>query len=294
DRSAHRCEAGEPMNTGLKLFRFFKADWLGLLGAVLLVVLVFLGTAGPFLPLGDSEAIGAGPRLGAPSLAFLMGTDDLGRDYLPRVVEGIGSTFLLSSIAVVITGVLGTLLGMLAGYLQGFADSAITRVADVLFAFPALLFGLLAAAVMGAGNIAAIVVIATATLPLFIRVVRAATLSVAGREFVVAAVVSGASTWRVLLVHILPNVLGAAIIQLTYALSVGMLIESGLSFLGLGVQPPRASLGSLLRLGSVYLNVAPSLVLIPGIVLALAIMSVNLLGDAIRDGLEPLRGRPLL
>ena len=104
---------------------------------------------------------------------------------------------------------------------------------------------------------------------------------------------SGASTWRVLWVHLLPNVLSAAIVQLTYALSIGMLIESGLSFLGLGVQPPSASLGSLLRLGSVYLTVSPWLVLVPGLVLALAIMSVNLLGDAIRNALEPLRGRPL-
>lgn len=282
------------MNRLRALRRFFRADALGLLGAVLLVILVFFGTVGPWLPLGDAEAIGAGPRLDAPSLAFPMGTDELGRDYLPRVVEGIGATFLLSSVAVLITGVLGTLLGMIAGYLQGFTDSAIARLADVLFAFPALIFGLLIAAVLGPGDVAAIVVISTATLPLFIRVIRAATLSIAQREFVVSAVVSGASTWRVLLVHILPNVLGTAIIQLSYALSIGMLIESGLSFLGLGVQPPDASLGSLLRLGSVYLNVAPSLVMIPGLVLALAIMSVNLLGDAIRDALEPLRGRPLI
>ncbi|HEX7436183.1 MAG TPA: ABC transporter permease [Caldimonas sp.] len=275
------------------LLRFFRADRLGLLGAALLLVLVILGAAGPYLPLGDSEAIGAGPRLGAPSLAFLMGTDELGRDYLPRVVEGIGATFFLSSIAVMLTALIGTLLGMAAGYLHGYADTAIARVADVLFAFPALLFGLLAAAVLGPGNIAAIVVISTATLPLFIRVIRSVTLAVAEREFVIAAVVSGATTWRVLIVHILPNVLGAAIIQLTYALSIGMLIESGLSFLGLGVQPPRASLGSLLRLGSVYLTVSPWMVLIPGLILALAIMSVNLLGDAIRDALEPLRGRPL-
>lgn len=275
------------------LQRFFRHDSLGLLGAALLVVLLVLGAAGPFLPLGDSEAIGAGPRLGAPSLSFLMGTDELGRDYLPRVVEAIGATFFLSSIAVAITAVIGTLLGMTAGYLHGVGDAAIARVADVLFAFPALLFGLLAAAVLGPGNIAAIVVIATATLPLFIRVIRSVTLAVAEREFVVAAVVAGASTWRVLIVHILPNVVGAAIVQLSYALSIGMLVESGLSFLGLGVQPPRASLGSLLRLGSVYLTVSPWMVLIPGLVLALAIMSVNLLGDTIRNALEPLRGRPL-
>jgi|BarGraIncu00222A_1022003.scaffolds.fasta_scaffold13198_2 peptide/nickel transport system permease protein len=275
------------------LARAFRFDRLGLLGLGLLVVLLFLGAAGPFLPLGDPNEIGAGPRLGPPSLAFPVGNDELGRNVLPRVVEGIGVTFLLSSAAVAITAVVGTLLGMAAGYLRGFADGVIARVADVLFAFPPLLFGLLASAVLGPGSVSAIVVISTATLPLFIRVVRSVTLSLAEREFVLAAVVSGASTWRVLSVHLLPNVLGAAIVQLTYALSIGMLIESGLSFLGLGVQPPNASLGSLLRLGSVYLTVSPWLVLVPGLVLALAIVSVNLLGDAIRNMLEPLRGRPL-
>jgi peptide/nickel transport system permease protein len=270
-----------------------RFDRLGLFGLIVLLLLVFLGAAGPFLPLGDPTEIGAGPRLGPPSLAFPVGNDELGRNVLPRVIEGIGFTFLLSSVAVAITAVIGTLLGMAAGYLRGFYDGIIARIADILFAFPALLFGLLAAAVLGPGNVSAIVVISTATLPLFIRVVRAVTLSFAEREFVLAAVVSGASTWRVLWVHLLPNVLGAAIVQLTYALSIGMLIESGLSFLGLGVQPPSASLGSLLRLGSVYLTVSPWLVLVPGLVLALAIMSVNLLGDAIRNALEPLRGRPL-
>ena len=277
----------------LSAYGRLRFDRLGLFGLVVLVLLVFLGAAGPFLPLGDTTEIGAGPRLGPPTLAFPVGNDELGRNVLPRVIEGIGFTFLLSSVAVAITAVIGTLLGMAAGYLRGFYDGVIARIADILFAFPALLFGLLAAAVLGPGNVSAVIVISTATLPLFIRVVRAVTLSFAEREFVLAAVVSGASTWRVLWVHLLPNVLGAAIVQLTYALSIGMLIESGLSFLGLGVQPPSASLGSLLRLGSVYLTVSPWLVLVPGLVLALAIMSVNLLGDAIRNALEPLRGRPL-
>ena len=273
--------------------RALAHDGLGLLGAGLLAALLLIGIVGPLLPLGDADAIGAGPRLGAPSLAFPAGTDELGRAYLPRVVDGIGATFLVSSVAVVVTAVLGTLLGMAAGTLRGTTDTLIARFADVLFAFPALLFGLLAAAVLGAGGASAVIVIAVATLPLFVRVIRAATLVVAEREFVVAARVAGASTLRVLGVHILPNVLGAAIVQLTYALSIGMLIESGLSFLGLGVQPPRASLGSLLRLGSVYLTIAPWMVLVPGVVLALAIMAVNLFGDAVRDALEPLRGRAL-
>jgi peptide/nickel transport system permease protein len=274
-------------------WRRSAGDRLGMFAAVLLVVLLFLGIVGPHLPLGDPTAIGAGPRLDAPNLDFWLGTDELGRDYLPRVVQAIGATFLLSSSAVLLTALAGTFLGMAAGYLGGAVDTAIARLADVLFAFPALLFGLLVAAVLGPGDFSAILVISTATLPLFIRVIRAVALSVAEREFVVASIVAGASTLRVMGVHILPNVLGVAVVQLTYALSIGMLIESGLSFLGLGVQPPDASLGSLLRLGSVYLTVAPWMVLVPGLVLALAIMSVNLLGDAIRDALEPLRGRPL-
>jgi len=270
-----------------------RGDVLTVFGLVTLATLLFLGLFGPWLPLGDPSRIAAGPRLGAPSAQFLFGTDELGRDFLPRVVQGIRSTFLLSALAVAITAVIGTLLGMAAGYLGRYADQAIARGADILFAFPALVAGLLVAAVMGPGQASAITVISIATLPLFIRVVRSVTLGIAGRGFVTAAEVAGASTLRIMLVHLLPNVMGAVMVQLTYALSIGMIIESALSFLGLGVQPPDASLGSLLRQGSGYLTIAPWMVLSSGAVLSLAIMSVNLVGDAVRDALEPLKGRPL-
>jgi peptide/nickel transport system permease protein len=270
-----------------------RADGLTIFGVVTLGCLLFLGIFGPWLPLGDPSRIAAGPRLDAPSAQFLFGTDELGRNFLPRVVQGIRSTFLLSAIAVAITAVVGTLLGMAAGYLGQHTDQIVARGADILFAFPALVAGLLVAAIMGPGQASAITVISIATLPLFIRVVRSVTLGVAGRGFVTAAEVAGASTLRVMLVHLLPNVMGAVIVQLTYALSIGMIIESGLSFLGLGVQPPNASLGSLLRQGSAYLTIAPWMVLSSGVVLSLAIMSVNLVGDAVRDALEPLKGRPL-
>ncbi len=273
--------------------RRLRGDGLTLFGAVSLGCLLFLGIFGPWLPLGDPSRIAAGPRLGAPSAAFLFGTDELGRDFLPRVVQGIRSTFLLSAIAVAITAVIGTLLGMAAGYLGRHTDQIVARGADILFAFPALVAGLLVAAVMGPGQASAITVISIATLPLFIRIVRSVTLGVAGRGFVTAAEVAGASTLRVMVVHLLPNVMGAVMVQLTYALSIGMIIESALSFLGLGVQPPDASLGSLLRQGSAYLTIAPWMVLSSGVVLSLAIMSVNLVGDAARDALEPLKGRPL-
>jgi peptide/nickel transport system permease protein len=270
-----------------------RIDGLSLFGLMTLGILLFLGIFGPLLPLGDPTRIAARPRLDAPSLQFPFGTDELGRDFLPRVVQGIRATFLLSAIAVAITAMIGTLLGLMAGYLGRTTDQAIARGADILFAFPALVAGLLVAAVIGPGQVSAIAVISIATLPLFIRVVRSVTLGVAGRGFVTAAEVAGASALRVMLVHLLPNVMGAVMVQLTYALSIGMIIESALSFLGLGVQPPDASLGSLLRQGSGYLTIAPWMVLSAGVVLSLAIMSVNLVGDAVRDALEPLKGRPL-
>lgn len=270
-----------------------SADALSRAALVLLVLLVLLGAFGQFLPIGDPEEIAAGPRLAPPSAEFPLGTDELGRSFLPRIVHGIRTTFLVSAVAVLATSVLGSALGMFSAYVGGLVDAVVMRLADVLFSFPAIVLGLLVSSILGPGTLPAILVIAVATLPLFVRVVRAVTLGVAGREFVIAAEVAGASRLRVMLVHLLPNIEGAVVVQLTYALSIGMLIESGLSFLGLGTQPPDASLGSLLRLGAVYVGIAPWMVLSSGLVLSLTIASVNLTGDGLRDLLDPLRGRSL-
>ncbi len=285
------------MSIAAHRFRFltdlWRRDWLTALSVAALLTLLLLGILGPHLPIGDAAKLAAGPRLSPPSWRFPFGTDELGRSFLPRVVIGIRSTFLLSAAAVAVTALIGTLIGMVAGYCRGLADEVVARLADILFSFPALLVGLLIAAALGPGRISAISVIAIVVLPLFVRVVRSVTLTLTGRGFIVAAEVAGASTLRILSVHILPNIAGAVVVQLTYALSIGMIIESALSFLGLGIQPPDASLGSLLRQASVYLTFAPWLALSSGIVLSLAIMSVNLVGDAVRDGLEPLNRRPL-
>ena len=271
----------------------WRRDKLSAFGVAMLLLLILLAVLGPHLPIGDATKIAAGPRLSPPSWRFPFGTDELGRSFLPRVVVGIRATFLLSAAAVTMTTFLGTILGMVAGYFRGLTDQIIARGADVLFSFPALLVGLLIAAMAGPGETSAIAVIAVVALPLFVRVVRSVTLALSGRGFIVAAEVAGASALRIMGVHILPNIAGAVVVQLTYALSIGMIIESALSFLGLGVQPPDASLGSLLRQGSAYLNFAPWLALFAGAVLSAAIMSVNLVGDAVRDALEPLEGRSL-
>ena len=272
---------------------FGRLDALSRAAVLLLLAIILLGAFGHLLPIGDPDAIAAGPRLAPPSAEFPLGTDELGRSFLPRVVHGIRTTFLISAAAVLATAILGTLVGMLAAYVGGLLDTIVMRLADVFFAFPGLVLGLLVSAMLGAGTWPAVLVISFVTLPLFVRVVRAVTLGIAGREFVTSAEVAGASTARILVVHLLPNVAGAVIVQLSYALSIGMLVESGLSFLGLGTQPPNASLGSLLRLGSVYVGIAPWMVLSAALMLALSIAAVNLTGDGIRDLVDPLRGRSL-
>ena len=284
---------GRMMQVMKTAVRFARRDHVAAVGGLVLLSLLFLGAFGPWLPLGDPDQIGAGPRFAAPSWAMPFGTDELGRDLLPRIVRGIRATFVLALASVCGTAILGTLIGLYAAYVGRWVDTVIARAMDIMFAFPALMLGLLVAAVIGPGSISALAVILFATLPLFVRVVRSVTLGMVGRGFVTAAEVAGASRLRVMLVHLLPNVLGAVVVQFTYAVSIGILIESGLSFLGLGSQPPESSLGALLRLGSVYLTIAPWLALSAGVVLALSIVAVNLLGDGLRDALEPLRGRRL-
>jgi peptide/nickel transport system permease protein len=264
----------------------FRGDRLARIAFGVLLVLVTVAVLGPLLPVGSADAIGAGPHFAAPSLRWLAGTDDLGRPVLPRLVEGVRTTFVLATLAVAIGGTVGVVVGVIAAYYGGVIDELIARCADILFAFPSIIFALLLISIVGPGEPGAVLSVAVFTVPLMVRVVRAASLQIVGRDYVTAAKVGGVRSTRVMLVHVLPNVAGVVAVQGTFALSTGMLIESALSFLGLGVQPPAASLGSLVSQGSVYLSIAPWLVLIPGGLLALAVISVNLVGDSLRDLLD--------
>lgn len=268
-------------------------DTLMWVGAIWLALLVVVALVTPLLPIQSGDVIAFGPRLAPPAASWPLGTDELGRSLLPRVLGAVRVTILLAVMAVVITSVVGTVLGVIAAFSGGTIDLIIVRFADVLFSFPALILAILIAALFGSGQVPAIAASVLVTLPLFIRAIRSVAISIANQDFVEAAMVSGAGYWRAVFVHITPNVLATAAIQLTYALSVGMVIESGLSFLGLGVQPPAASLGSLLRAGTAYIGSAPWLVLPAAIILSSAILSVNLIGDGLRDRLAPLQGRQL-
>lgn len=266
----------------------FRGDRMGQGAIVLLAVLLGVCALAPLLPIGDSTAT-VGPALQGPSGNWLLGTDELGRSLLPRVIEGVRETVLLSSAAVLAATVLGTLLACFACYASARADEVLIRLADMAFSFPIVLIAILTSAVVGPGRTVAMVAIFLVTLPTVIRVVRAEVLQVMGRDFVTAAEISGAGRYRVVSRHLLPNILGVVIVQGAYSLSLGMLLESGISFLGLGVQAPAASLGSLVGAGRVYLPVAPTYMIVPGIVLAVAVLAVNLAGEALRVRTDPLR-----
>ncbi|HST38728.1 MAG TPA: ABC transporter permease [Conexibacter sp.] len=184
-----------------------------------------------------------------------------------------------------------TVIGVIAGCFAALAgrrmDELIVRVTDVVFSFPVFLIAILVSVVAGPGRGAAMAAVFAVTLPTMVRVVRAAALPVVERDFVVAAEVAGAGRWRIMRVHLFRNVRGVVIGQVAYAISLGMLIEGGMSFLGLGVQAPAASLGSLVGSGRLYLTIEPTYALLPGVVLGLAVLAFNLVGDALRRETDP-------
>ncbi|MFF3374006.1 ABC transporter permease subunit [Streptomyces sp. NPDC002680] len=259
-----------------------------------LVALVLVTLVGQLAGIGGRPDAIVGPRLSPPAAGWPLGTDNLGRSLLPRLFQGVGTTLLLSAFAVTCTAVISTALGVLAGYRGGRTAEVILRIGDVLYAFPAIVLAVLVAAVLGPGRTAALAAIVLVTVPLMTRMVGIAARAVARREFVTAARISGVRAPTIMLRHILPNVAGTVAVQGTYALSVGILVEGGLSFLGYGVQLPDASLGLLIQEGGLYMVGAPWLIVAPGVVLIAAIMAVNLIGDSLRDRFEPRETRSLV
>lgn len=270
----------------------FRGDILARTGLVMIGIILLVCVISLVVP-GLDGTSSVAPRFQPPSAQFPLGTDALGRNLLPRLIDATRTTVLISVLAVAMSTLVATVIGIAAGMLGGPVDVIAMRIADGLFAFPAMLLSILVASIIGAGELGAVVSVFIITLPLMMRVFRGSARDVEHRDFVTASFVGGASRLRIAARHILPNIAGAIAIQATYAASIAMLIEGGLSFLGFGVVPPNASLGSLVQEGSVYLTVYPWLALVPGALLAAAILSVNLVGDGLRDTLEPRKERAL-
>ncbi len=261
---------------------------VALIGLAMVVVYVGIALTVSFLPLRDPLQIST-QRLAGPSPEFPFGTDALGRDLLSRIMFGARLSIRVAVLSVAIATIVGGTLGLVSGYLGGLADMAIGRVLDVFFAFPAILLALGIVAALGPDPNNVIIAIAVVYTPIFARVVRGPVLALKAREFVEAARAVGATGSRIVMRHILPNLMSTLIVQVSLALSWAVLTEGALSFLGLSAQPPAPSWGVMLSEGRQYLEFATHLAVFPGLAIMIAVLGFNLLGDGLRDALDPQR-----
>lgn len=260
----------------------------GATGSAFVLALLVLGVlsvtgALPFEPAAQDTA----SRLQPPNAVHWLGTDQFGRDMLSRVASGVANSAIVAIVAVTVAAVVGTLAGVVAGFVRGATDLAIGGVTNVLFAFPPLLLALTLASVLQRTWFTVAIAIAVVYTPIFVRVTRGPVLSLREADYVLAARATGMHAASIMLRHVLPNITGILIVQITLSLSWGVLTEASLSFLGLGTPPPAASLGSMIFDARTLVTVAPWTLLAPGAVLIMLVVGLNLLGDGLRDALDP-------
>jgi peptide/nickel transport system permease protein len=256
-----------------------------LLPVALLGAWAFLALVGPWLPLAP-EAIDLTHILAPPGEGGWLGADDLGRPILDRLLMGARTSFLVAALVVALSLALGAGVGAAAAYAGGRWDHLIVRIIDIFLAFPGILLAIALAGVLGPGMGNVVIALGVVGWVGYARLTRAQVLAIKHREHVQAARAFGVGPLRIVLRHLLPLVAAPLIVEATFGVAAVVIAEAGLSFLGLGVQPPAASWGSMIRDGTRYMLVAPHVVLAPGIALVLVVLSVNLLGDALRDWLD--------
>lgn len=276
----------------------FRAFWRrfsrrrgALAGLVVVVLLAVLALGAEWIAPYDPTATDWGAVRAAPDLAHLFGTDEVGRDVLSRIVFGARASLGAGLTSVALAVALGLPLGMLAGYAGGLVDGAIMRLTDALLAIPFLILAIALAAFLGPSLTNAMVAIGLSATSIFVRLTRAQVQAVAAEEFVEAARAIGNPPWRIALHHILPNIVPAILVQATLTIAAAIIAEASLSFLGLGQQPPEPSWGSMLNTAKNFLDQAPWMAIWPGVSIFVAVLAFNLLGDGLRDALDPRERR---
>lgn len=262
-----------------------------LLGAALTAVFLLAAVISFFWTPHDIATLNIANKLKTPSGEHWFGVDHFGRDIFSMIMVGARNSIAIALIAVGIGIAIGVPLGLLAAARRGLLDELVMRVNDLVFAFPALLMAIMITAVFGPGAVNAIIAIGIFNIPVFARLTRGAALSLWTREFVLAARVAGKGHARISVEHILPNILNLLIVQGTIQFSLGILAEAGLSYVGLGAQPPLTSWGRMLNESQTMISFAPHLALFPGLAIVLTVLGLNLMGDGLRDLLDPKIGR---
>ena len=258
-----------------------------MIGLAIVAVYLLLAVFADVLPLRNPLQIVGSNRMAGPSWSMPLGADSFGRDLLSRLVYGARLSLQVALSSVALSLVAGSVLGLAAGYAGGWLDQLIMRSMDVLFAFPTILLALGIVAALGPNPANVVIAITIVYTPIFARVVRGPVLAIKEREFVEAARALGARNSRIIVRHLVPNLASVLIVQTSIALSWAVLTEASLSFLGLSAQPPIPSWGSMLNEGRQNLELAPHLAIFPGIAIMLAVLAFNLLGDGLRDVLDP-------
>jgi peptide/nickel transport system permease protein len=272
---------------GTQLARALVGDPRAAAGVVLVGLATIAALAAPILAPYEPDAPDFVNVLAPPSAAHLLGTDDLGRDALSRIIYGSQASLFVGFLSVAAAAAAGTLLGLIAGYFGKAADAMIMRVMDVIFAFPSILLALAVTAVLGPSLTNAVLAIAIVNLPVFARIARAQTLVVKQLEFVEAKRALGFGVGNILLRTVMPNIMAPVIVQGSLLFASAIITESYLSFLGLGAQPPTPTWGSMLRNAIGFLDLAPWLAWFPGAAIFLTVLGCNLLGDGLRDRFDP-------
>lgn len=292
-RRDKRYAQGQLLQQWADLIHAFARSRLAVIGAVLLTVIIMVAFAAPWIAPHDPLEQNLGLTLVPPawskggSLKYLFGTDHFGRDILSRLLYGANVSLRASGFAALFAMVVGVAIGLIAGYYAGVVEAVLMRIVDVFLAFPLILLALSLAAILGPSLRNLILVMSLTGWMGYARVIRSAVISVKNQEHIDAAIVAGVPNSRIVIRHILPNILAPALVLFTFGFAQFIILESGLSFLGLGVPPPTPTWGRMLYEGRDYLTVAPWEINLPGLAIMLTVLSVNFMGDGLRDALDP-------
>lgn len=257
------------------------------IGALLVGAVVGMALVSLFWTPHSPSRMAMANRFAVPSEAHLLGTDHFGRDVFSQIMMGAQNALFVAALAVLFGAALGTLIGVAAAARRGWFEEAVMRLCDFAYAFPAVLMAVMIAALAGVGGTTTILAIAIFTVPVFGRLSRAAALEVWGRGFVTAALADGRGQVHITLRHVLPNISGLLLVQASTQIALAIIVEAGLSYLGIGLQPPHTSWGRMLADAQTHMARAPTLAIFPGLAIALAVLGFNLLGDGLHDAIDP-------
>ncbi|EEG77274.1 ABC transporter permease [Dethiobacter alkaliphilus] len=270
-----------------QVMKHLRRNRMAMLGLAVLLVFIFAAVFAPFLTTYDPIRTDMGNARQSPSAEHILGTDDLGRDMFTRLIYGARVSLQIGLIAVVIGLAAGVPLGALSGYYGGTFDLIVQRLVDIMIAFPGILLAIVVVTILGQGVNNVMIAIGIASIPIYTRLVRGSVLAVKEQRFVAAAKVLGISNYKIILRHIMPNCLGPIVVQSTFQVATAILWAAGLSFIGIGATRPTPEWGLMLSSGRQFIQTSPHLTTYPGLAILFLVLGFNLLGDGLRDALDP-------